>query len=255
MITLITLLLFAMLSAGAQKQAIWAKNATAIVQCGTAKSTRLHFKSPDKAVDAELRCHPPVNGEDPRPYLHLTLSPGHSQDVDLQSAAATDDYRRPQELLWSPDSKAFLVNGGENAYSGFFVDVYRMDGDRVHKVDVTSRAQRDMVATFPPCRAAGADPVTCRRIERDPAFNMSGLAWVGGSSEVAVMAEVPCSSSYGGIMCQVLGYELSATDGHILKRLSATELKHQWQNRMAFDMKIPDPPKYKAPARKSQLPI
>jgi hypothetical protein len=237
------LLVFAAtLPAGAQEKSIWAKSATPIAECGSGTSAGQHFTAPDGTVDAQLRCHPAVRGGDPRPYLRLTLSRGRSQDVDLQSAALSDEYRRPRELLWSPDSRAFFINGGESAYSGFFVDVYRIDGDRVRKVNVTSRAQRDMVAMFPPCRAEGVTKTDCVRMANNPEFNMSGLAWVGASTAVVVMAEVPCSSLYGGIMCQVRGYEVSATDGRILKRFSATALKQQWQKSMAFEMKVPDPP-------------
>lgn len=99
-------------------------------------------------------------------------------------------------------------------------------------------------------RAKGIDMSDCRRIERDPAFNMSGLAWTGDSTAIVVMAEVPCSSSYGGIMCQVLGYELSAADGRVLRRLAAKELKNRWQDEMAWEMRIPEPPVYKSAARK-----
>jgi len=243
---LTTALLFVSLSAGAQEKQIWAKAATPFGACGKAQL----FKSPDRTVTAELRCHAATKDSDPRAYLHVTLSDGHAQDVELQSAAASDEFRRPQELLWSPDSKAFFVNGGESAYSGFFVDLYSIDGDSIRKADVTSRAQPDMVTTFTPCRAKGIDMGDCRRLERDPAFNMSGLAWAGDSTAIVVMAEVPCSSSYGGIMCQVLGYKLSATDGRILRRFSARELKDNWQDKMAWEMRIPEPPVYKSAARK-----
>jgi hypothetical protein len=78
---------------------------------------------------------------------------------------------------------------------------------------------------------------------------MSGVSWVRGSTAVVVMAEVPCSSSYGGIMCQVQGYELDAANGSILKRMSAAELKKQWQHKMAWDMHIPDHPQYGLPCQ------
>jgi hypothetical protein len=247
---LLTLLLFATTILRAQEKPIWAKAAMPLAECGSGMSKGKRFKSPDGTVVAELRCHSAIRGGDPRPYLVITMAHGRSQEFDLQSAASSD-YRRPQELLWSPDSKAFFINGSESAYSGLFVDVYRVDGDRVRNVNATSRAQHDMVAGFPPCRAKGLTQTDCQRIEHNPAFNMSGLAWIGGSSALVVMAEVPCSSMYGGIMCQVRGYELSATDGRIIKRLSAAELKQQWQNDMAFEMRIPEPPEYKAHPKKS----
>jgi hypothetical protein len=58
------------------------------------------------------------------------------------------------------------------------------------------------------------------------------------------MAEVPSSSSYGGIMGQVEGYEIDSVSGRILKRLSATQFKTLWQSEMAFTMRIPEPAAY-----------
>ena len=74
----------------------------------------------------------------------------------------------------------------------------------------------------------------------------SGLGWTEDSSAVYVFAEVPCSSSYGGIMCQVLGYELNVHSGRILKRLSAQQVKQEWAQFAAWDIRVPDPPKYGA---------
>lgn len=152
-------------------------------------------------------------------------------------------------MLWSPDSRAFLVDGGLSAYSGFFVSVYRIDAGNVTKLKVTDAAQKDMVRTFPPCKAYNRDPLTCKRTEANPGYNMSGMGWARGSATVIVMAEVPCSSSYGGIMCQVQGYEIDAFNGRILRKMTAPDLKKEWQNKMAWDMRIPDPPAYGLPCQ------
>ncbi|HVZ16168.1 MAG TPA: hypothetical protein VG897_03570 [Terriglobales bacterium] len=246
-------LLFLALPATAQNKPIWSKAATPIAECGVQVRAGQRFKSPDSSITAELRCHPTVRDVDPEPYLHFIFPKGRTQDIDLQSADVSDGYRRPQELLWAPDSKAFLVNGSENAYSGFFVDVYRIVDGRVLKVDVAHHIQHDMVATFLPCKADGLDENQCRRIERNPEFNVSGLAWVDDSLAIVVFAEVPCSSSYGGIMCQVRGYKLNASDGRIIQTLSANELKRDWQDSMAWKMNIPSPPKYKSPNKKLEV--
>jgi len=108
----------------------------------------------------------------------------------------------------------------------------------------------DMVKTFPPCKAFNRDEAACREIARDPEFNVSGLAWVNGSAAIVVMAEVPCSSSYGGIMCQVQGYQLEVPGGTISTRMTARELKARWQRSMAWNMRIPEPAKYGPPQRR-----
>jgi len=77
------------------------------------------------------------------------------------------------------------------------------------------------------------------------AVNMSAIAWTRGSSSLVVFAEVPCSSSHGGIMYQVMGYELDVPTGRILARMSALEFKRRYQADMAWPMRIPDQPSYK----------
>ena len=77
---------------------------------------------------------------------------------------------------------------------------------------------------------------------------MSGLTWVRGSSAIVVMAEVPCSSSYGGIMCQVQGYELNVPAGTIAMRMTVRQLKARSRSDISWNMHIPDPTEY-APAQ------
>jgi hypothetical protein len=219
---------------------VWAKRAVAFdINCYAPASPAQKILSPDGKIDIEVRCHPAKKPADPMMYLHITEIGGFSQDENMETGA--------HELLWSPDSKAFLVNGGESAYAGFFVTVYKVENGRVQKLNVTENAQRDMVVSFPPCKAAQRDAKVCARIAKDPEYNVSGLEWMEGSESVIVMAEVPCSSFYGGIMCQVLGYRLQVPSGKILERMTAHELKRRWQKSMAWPMNIPDPASYGAP--------
>ncbi|HEX3742088.1 MAG TPA: hypothetical protein VHV29_20475 [Terriglobales bacterium] len=94
----------------------------------------------------------------------------------------------------------------------------------------------------------------CAKIAHDPEYNMSGLAWADRSSAVIVMAEVPFSSSYGGIMCQVLGYKLDTVTGKILQRMTARQLKSRWQHAMAWQLRTPHPPTYGPPLREANKP-
>jgi hypothetical protein len=104
-----------------------------------------------------------------------------------------------------------------------------------------------MVATFPPCKAANRDETECITEARDSQWNMSGVGWSSDSKSIVVFVEVPCSSSHGGIICQVMGYRLNAADGTILKRLSARQVKAQWAGMMGRQMHVPDPPVYGPP--------
>ena len=177
-------------------------------------------------------------------YLRVTTPDG------IRKTLLPDGFQNI-DLLWSPDSKAFLVNGGNGgAYWGFWVYVYLTDDPQLKPLDPTRDASRDMVKAFPPCEAAAPnsescnlDAETCQKAGADDEYNMTGIDWVN-SSTILIMAEVPCSTSQGGIMCQVMGYELELPTGRIIKRIDAKELKRDWQKSMAWDFRIPDPPKY-----------
>lgn len=212
----------------------WATNAVALdLRCA---SSSLLIKSPDQRSSVEIVCEPRQR-DDPTYAMRVQDFAGRSFTVPLDNGA--------HEILWSPDSKAFFINGGTSAYAGFFVTVYRLNqASGLHREIITNQAQHDMVARFPPCKASNHDDDACRQTAADPQFNMSGIAWTRDSSAIDVFAEIPCSSSYGGIMCQVLGYELSVPSGRILRRFTAPEMKRLWQPMMAWKMTVPDPPRY-----------
>lgn len=224
------------LSAQAQtapiEKPIWAKNA-AVLNC---RRGRAPIEAPDHQASVRTVCLKAA-GDSVAYGLELVTADGKPHEVGLRPGA--------NELLWAPNSKSFLVNGSEGSSGGFFVDVYQiMDSGRVAARTVTNAAQRDMVRSFPPCRASNRDEKECVEYTRDPEYNMSGLGWSDDSSTIYVFAEVPCSSSYGGIMCQVLGYELSVPRGRILRRLSATQAKQEWGPLAAWKIRIPEPPEY-----------
>lgn len=219
---------------------IWAANATALnLSCYPGKSG---IQSPDHRSSVEVICHERKGAVGGKPVTYETYS--------LRILAADGRrYKAPlregaHELLWAPNSRLFFVDGSENSYAGFFVDVYQVEASGVRKLTITGPAQRDMVRSFPPCKAWNRDGATCASIASDPEFNMSGLAWANDSSAILVFAEVPCDSLYGGIMCQVHGYELNALNGRILKRFSALQTKQQWAKYAAWNIRVPEPPKY-----------
>jgi len=220
--------------AGTPEKPIWANGATVLdLSCTSHTQT---IASPDYRSSVTVVC---TNHEDSDPTFALQiLAPnGHRSEMPLDQGA--------HELLWAPNSNSFFVNGGTSAYAGFFVSVYLIEPSTgVRKETITGAAQKDMVSSFPPCKAWNRDENICGRIADDPEYNMSALAWTDDSSAVYVFAEVPCSSTYGGIMCQVLGYELSVPTGRILKRLSARATKEQWSKYTAWEIRIPEPPKY-----------
>jgi hypothetical protein len=215
------------------EQPIWAKQATALdLSCSS--RTRA-ISSPNRQYTLQVVCT--KHGEDDPTYALRLITPDKRRSESPLDEGA-------HELLWAPNSSAFFVDGGTNAYAGFFVAVYQIEPSGMRKVIVTNTAQRDMVEQFPPCKAYNRDEETCRRIVNNPEYNMSGLGWRDDSAAIDVFAEVPCSSSYGGIMCQALGYELSVPGGRILVRFSAQQAKQQWSKNAAWEIRVPDPPQY-----------
>ena len=214
---------------------IWAANGLPLnVECDDAGGRGQGISSPDRRITLQFRCH-----ERQRISVRVTRASGGIDDSPV--AVEGDVLWRPQEVLWSPDSQRFVVNGGSSAYSGFTFVVFDITA-RVITRDITTPAQRDMFDRFPPCKAAFVIPQDCATV---PGYaNMSAIGWTRNSSAVLIFAEVPCSSTYGGIMCQVMGYEVDATTGRILQTVTARQMKSRWQKYMAWPMRIPDPPKY-----------
>jgi hypothetical protein len=218
----------------ASNRPTWAKQATAF-SC----SPRGHrIESPDRRWSIEVVC---PTKEDDDPTYSLRVYQGAQRVFDALPLSGA------RELLWAPDSKAFFVNGSQAGYWGFFVTVYELTPDGLREHVITDLAMRDMLASFPPCRAVNIDETGCAEILKDPGYNMSGVGWANDSRSVFVFAEVPPGGGYGGIAGQVLGYRLSVPDGRIVKRLSAPQVKTEWRDLMKWHMHIPDPPEYRQP--------
>lgn len=150
------------------------------------------------------------------------------------------------ELTWSPDSKAFFINGNNNGNTDYHVAVHVLDDPHLGPGYIAREVEQDMVRSFPPCRAK--DPIdSCAKLEASPEdyIGTAGIDWLGNSSEMVVMAEVTCSSSVGGIMCQVLGYEVEVPSGKILRRMEPKAFARRWQHSMAWRFRDPGPPEFK----------
>jgi len=130
-----------------------------------------------------------------------------------------------------------------------YVDIYRLDDPKLEPIDVTALALKDMVATFPPCRAKNIDMYDCHQLTDDPGsfISMSGVDWLPDSSAVVVIAQVMPSSRLGGIMGQMMGYVLEVPTGKILQRIEAREFTRKWQRSLALKIDPDDlgPPDYK----------
>jgi hypothetical protein len=129
------------------------------------------------------------------------------------------------ELVWSPDSKAFFINGGDKDhpyggkaltyYAVFFLDAPELEAQRI-----TDPVEQDMRLNFPPCKAAPALENCAEVGDANPDFAYTvAIGWSGGSSRLVVIAQLPCNGSLSGIGCQMLGYEVDVRTGKIVERL------------------------------------
>ncbi len=232
------LVLFSLPSVAADPR--WAKKAVGFPALCFSETTNdcksLRIPSPDGKFLIKIRYKKNSEGE-LQPILRVT-GPDH---VDATIPVLGTIWN---DVLWSPDSSAFFLNGNDGVTSGVYIQVFRIRGSRVEEVDVARPIWRDMVRSFPPCKAAFALLDYCKEIVASPGYNLSGIDWLPDSSAVVIMAEIPCTSYYGGIMCQIKGYEVNVTSGNIEKVMSASEFKDQWQPSLTWDFQVPDSPKY-----------
>src|SRR5579871_4966294 len=133
---------------------VWAKKAVSFPEeCWPDEAglcTPLVIPSPDSKSRIEVRYRKKIV-EDEEMLVAYLLVRTHGKGV--REATLHDSYKRV-DLLWSPDSKAFFVNGGDGgSYWGDFVYVYLLGDKYLKRRNVTHQAQRDMVKTFPPCKA------------------------------------------------------------------------------------------------------
>jgi hypothetical protein len=220
-----------------------------------------------KGITFPVGCNPPVRAikdcrqlripsPDGRSAVEISYNtPADYPDIEVASLRVTKlgkDLGRvgpvgsiEAELVWSPDSKAFFVNGSDNGYTEDLVAVHLLEDPNLGPGYVTRQVGKDMVRSFPPCQAEG--PIdNCAEMAADrDYFGVVGLDWIGGSSKIVVMAQVTCSSSMGGIDCQVLGYEIEVPSGKILRRMQPKEFARRWQHSMAWKFEDPGPAEFK----------
>jgi len=164
----------------------------------------------------------------------------------VQPVASVED-----EITWSPDSRAFFINGNENADAWDLLAVHILDDPDLGPGYIAREVKEDTFRSLPPCQANPPTVDDCAELGSEPYdyIGVVGLDWIGDSSQMVVMTETPCSSRFGGITCQVLGYEIEVPSGKILRRMEPKEFAKRWRHSMAWKFQIPDPPEFKASNR------
>ena len=205
----------------------------------------LHIPSPDGQSVVRIGYHKEMIGRDFILLASFQITQKDGTRTDVGAPGLVEG-----ELLWSPDSRSFLINWSNALQGEQGVEVYRLNdlssgGGNGEWRNVVAAAQRDMLKSFPPCQAKNSDPQDCANLLNHPeAVDVAAVAWTRRSSAIVVLAEIPCSSRFGGIMCEVLGYELDASTGKILRRMDPKEFAREWQPSLAWKFHDPGPPEY-----------
>ena len=119
------------------------------------------------------------------------------------------------EVLWAPDSLAFVVNASDGGVVGTW-DAYLYsvaDG-----AEPTARDLRRLVES----QTQGI-----ARCTTDEVLNLGAIGWREKSRELLVLAEVPPHSS-----CQnpgaIFGFRVSVQDWKVLERIPETQVRSAW---------------------------
>jgi hypothetical protein len=147
------------------------------------------------------------------------------------------------DVLWSPDSQFIALSGNYNGYTNGMV-VFRVSDSGLVEIDAAREPFEDMLRRFPPCRAANADEELCKQISaHEDYLNFAAVDW-SGQHTLVVMSEVPPGGQYGGILGQVMGYEVELPSGKIERTMTAREFKARWQHSMPWRFSIPESPEW-----------
>ncbi|MFA7060097.1 MAG: hypothetical protein WC156_04690 [Pedobacter sp.] len=121
------------------------------------------------------------------------------------------------EVLWAPDSRGFTINVSDGGLVGTWeAHVYSIDQDGnpiPHNI-------RKLIF-----------PITNKFLKCEPkeVANFGITAWLNGSKEILIVAEVPPHSSCRN-MGAIIGFQISVKSGKIIERISEKELRKKWKS-------------------------
>jgi hypothetical protein len=201
------------------------------------KAIPLEIYSPDHSHRVEVTFL--SLGDNERGYPGIAVYKGKKElEVPLYGFPPNEE-----EVLWSPDSQSLAITGGDSGITNW-TRIFRITDDKPEAVNLQP-VQQEMAATYPICEGQNVEESVCRDEKNGEQFNYATIAWADATTAV-IMAEIPCSSSQGGMMCQVEGYEIDVLSGRILRRMTARELKKRWQSKLAWNLRVPDAPYLKS---------
>lgn len=143
-------------------------------------------------------------------------------DREPMTTQGTDDFgvEAIAELSWSPDSAAFFLTQNDGGLVGTYdVVVYKLHDPHVLRIEVSNKVRKDFMKRYN-CDVWGDN-------QGNETPNIAGVAWLKGSAELLLVAEVPPHSSCPE-MGKFMGYAVSIPSGNIVARYSAREVKNRW---------------------------
>jgi hypothetical protein len=158
---------------------------------------------------------------------------------ELAVAESTDPWN-DMDVLWSPDSKYVALTGEMDSYIET-VRVFAINETGPKQLDVDMQPTQDMAHRLRPICARYVGRLGCDPDQDEDGLNFAAIAWAGKHTLV-LMSEVPCDTIWGGIMCQVMGYEVDIPSGRIVRAMTPQEFKSRWQHSMAWNFRIPPKP-------------
>jgi len=121
------------------------------------------------------------------------------------------------EVLWSPDSNGFAINVSDGGLVGTWeTHIYTIDQNGNPAPRNLQRLILPIVSKFLRC-------------EPKEVANFGIAAWLNGSKEVLMIAEVPPHSSCRN-MGTLIGFRISVLSGKIIERISERELRRKWKS-------------------------
>jgi hypothetical protein len=137
---------------------------------------------------------------------------GTNQTTRLDDVPATPSLT---EVLWAPDSSAFVVNASDGGLIGSWnAYVYSVASDD----RPTARNLRGLIEPH----AKGV-----ARCATDEVVNLGVAAWLQGGEELLAVIEVPPHSSCQN-MAAIVGYRVSLSKWTVVGRVSSEELQTTW---------------------------
>jgi hypothetical protein len=121
------------------------------------------------------------------------------------------------EVLWAPDSRSFAINVSDGGLVGTWESYIYLIDDKGHPMPLDIQ-QLIM-------------PIANKILKCDPKeeANIGIAAWLNGSKDVLLIAEVPPHSSCQN-MGAIIGFRISIESKKIIERISEVELRKNWRH-------------------------